>query len=117
MVESSVYMREPILLRWFNRGIDVLLSNLKLIVPALVGEIFEEEERILSARYEDILRALSSGKSTLSEAASMWYSNKIIEKQDVASIKPYIKSLIEMGLVRGVPELHGKRYNYFISSL
>ncbi len=87
------------------------------MVPALVGETFEEEERILSARYEGILRALNSGRSTSSEVASMLYFNRIIEKQDVASIKPYVKSLIEMGLVRRVPELHGKRYNYFISPL
>ncbi len=31
IVESSVYMREPILLRWFNKGIDVPLGNLRLV--------------------------------------------------------------------------------------
>jgi hypothetical protein len=82
----------------------------------LIVEIFDEEEKSLSTRYEGILRALSSGRTRLSEIASFLYSNKIIEKQDISSIKPYIKTLIEIGLIKRIPEYFGKRFYYFVHS-
>ena len=116
LVETATYLREPILLRWFKGDLLSNLKHLKLVVPALVGEIFSEEDKELSTRYEGILRALSAGKNTLSEVASMLYSYNIIEKQDIASIKPYVKTLIELGLVKRIPEYFGKRFYYFVSS-
>ena len=116
LVETATYLREPILLRWFSKDLIPVLKHLKLVVPALVGEIFTEEEKELSARYEGILRALSIGKNTLSEVASMLYSYNLIEKQDIASIKPYVKMLCELGLVKRIPEYFGKRFYYFVSS-
>jgi AAA+ ATPase superfamily predicted ATPase len=89
LIERSIYLREPILLRWSDLDLTSILQNIKLVVPSLIGEIFDEEEKSLSTRYEAILRALSSGRTTLSEIASFLYSNKIIEKQDISSIKPY----------------------------
>ena len=116
LIEESIYLREPILLRWFGRSIDITLRNLKMLVPALIGEIFEEEERDLSSRYEGIIRALSSGRSTLSDVVSFLYSYRLIDKQDISSIKPYVRSLIDIGLVKRYPEYLGKRYYYFITS-
>lgn len=116
LVEMATYLREPILLRWFNKDLLSVLKHLKLVVPALVGEIFSEEDKELSARYEGILRALSTGKGTLSEVASMLHSYNLIEKQDIASIKPYVNTLIELSLVKRIPEYFGKRFYYFISS-
>jgi len=116
LVEMATYLREPILLRWFNKDLLSVLKHLKLVVPALVGEIFSEEDKELSARYEGILRALSTGKGTLSEVASMLHSYNLIEKQDIASIKPYVNTLIELSLVKRIPEYFRKRFYYFISS-
>ena len=116
LVEQSVYMREPILLRWFGSDTVNILNNLKIIVPSLVGEVFGEEEKELSARYEGILRALSSGKTTLSEVTGFLYSNKLIEKQDTSAVKPYLKILSEIGMVKRIPEYFGKRYYYYVSS-
>ncbi|HDO19227.1 MAG TPA: ATP-binding protein [Thermoplasmatales archaeon] len=116
LIENAVYMREPILLRWFGGGLVEILKNLRYVVPSLVGEIFTEEEKELSKRYEGILRALSSGKSTLSEISAYLYSNRLIDRQDISSIKPYMKTLIDIGTVERIPEYSGKRYYYFIHS-
>ena len=116
LAEMATYLREPILLRWFSKDLFSILKHLKLVVPALVGEIFSEEDKELSARYEGILRTISTGKNTLSEVASMLYSYNLIEKQDIASIKPYVKMLCELGLVKRIPEYFGKRFYYFTSS-
>ena len=116
LIEQSVYLREPMLLRWFGSNIADILRNLKLIVPSLVGEVFSEEEKELSSRYEGILRALSSGKITLSEITGFLYSNKLIDKQDTSAVKPYLKILADIGMVKRVPEYFGNRYYYFVSS-
>ena len=84
LIEFSTYLREPILLRWFGMNLFDILRNLKLVVPSLVGEIFNEEEKELSTRYEGILRALGSGKRTLSEIVSSLYAYKLIDKQDIS---------------------------------
>ena len=70
LIEFSTYLREPMLLKWFGIDLASILKNLKLVIPSLVGEIFAEEEKELSERYEGIIRALSSGKTTLSEITS-----------------------------------------------
>ncbi len=116
LIEFSTYLREPMLLKWFGINLASILKNLKLVIPSLVGEIFAEEEKELSERYEGIIRALSSGKTTLSEITSSLYSNKLIPKQDVSAVKPYLNTLLEIGLVKRVPEYFGKRYYYFVSS-
>lgn len=117
LVKNCTYLREPLLLRFFdNKNFFNVLKNMKIIVPSLVGEIFIEEERELTSRYEAILRAIASGKGTLTEIASLLFSNKIIEKQDISAIKPYIKNLIEIGLVKRIPEHIGKRNYYYIHS-
>jgi len=116
LIEFSTYLREPMLLKWFGIDLASILKNLKLVIPSLVGEIFAEEEKELSERYEGIIRALSSGKTTLSAITSSLYSNKLIPKQDVSAVKPYLNTLLEIGLVKRIPEYFGKRYYYFISS-
>ena len=116
LIEFSTYLREPMLLKWFGISLTSMLKNLKLVIPSLVGEIFTEEEKELSTRYEAIIRALSSGKTTLSEITSILYSNKLIPKQDVSSVKPYLNTLLEIGLVKRIPEYFGKKYYYFVSS-
>jgi len=116
LIEFSTYLREPMLLKWFGIDLASILKNLKLVIPSLVGEIFAEEEKELSERYEGIIRALSSGKTTLSEITSSLYSNKLIPKQDVSAVKPYLNTLLEIGLVKRIPEYFGKRYYYFVSS-
>jgi len=116
LIEFSTYLREPMLLKWFGISLTSMLKNLKLVIPSLVGEIFAEEGKELSTRYEGIIRALSSGKTTLSEITSSLYYNKLIPKQDVSSVKPYLNTLLEIGLVKRIPKYFGKRYYYYVSS-
>lgn len=116
LVEYCAYLREPILLRFFKNDLVSILNGVKLTVPALIGEIFTEEEKELSARYEAILRAVSIGKNTLAETTAFLYSHKTIKKQDISAVKPYIKTLTELGLVKRIPEYSSKRNYYLISS-
>lgn len=116
LVEYCVYLREPIFLRFSGLNLFEILKHLKITVPALISEIFLEEDRELSERYEGILRAVASGKNNLSQITSFLYSNNLIEKEDISTIKPYLKILRDIGLINRMPEFKSKRYYYFISS-
>lgn len=116
LIETCVYLREPILIRFFNNNLWETLKALKFTIPALIGEIFSEEQKELSDRYEGILRAIALGKNNLSEITSYLYSYGLIDKQDTGAIKQYIKNLIDIGLVKRIKDYFKNRYYYFISS-
>ncbi len=92
------------------------MPNEKIAIPALLGEIFQEEGREFSARYEGVIRAVASGKNTLTEITNFLYSNRLIEKEDSSQIKPYLTNLIKMGLITRIKEYKVTRFRYFVSS-
>src|SRR3989344_1461015 len=66
-LEVAILLREPIAIDYFDKKMGaretitkIILSSIKAI-PALVGEIFSEEEREISGVYEGILRAIAIG--------------------------------------------------------
>ncbi len=116
LVEQSVYLREPILLRYFGTPLSDALSQLKFTIPALMGEIFMEEDREFSARYEGIVRAIASKKQTLTEITKFLHSNSLLPRQDSSLIKPYLQALLNMGIITRYPEFNSRRHRYFLSS-
>ena len=116
LVEYSVYLREPILLRFFPAKIWDILPYLKLTVPSLIGEIFTEEEREMSRRYEAIIRAISLRKNTLTEITAFLYGNKLLPRQDSSLIKPYLVNLLNMGILSRIEEYGKRKSRYFIDS-
>ncbi|RLE60616.1 MAG: ATP-binding protein [Thermoprotei archaeon] len=118
LVEYSVYLREPILLRSFTKDIELfdILKGFRLTVPALLGEIFTEEERGFSAKYEGILRAIASGKARVGEIAGYLYSRSIIRREDHGLVTSFIDILCKLGLLGRIREYSGRRYYYYLSS-
>lgn len=116
LVEYSVYLREPILLGFLGRNLANIINEFKLTVPSLVGEIFEEEERTLSEKYEGIIRAIAVGKRHIGRIADFLHSKNIIKTSEHGKITPYIKTLLDMGLIKRIPEYGSRRYSYFVSS-
>ncbi|MEM2344862.1 MAG: hypothetical protein QXI73_06080, partial [Thermoproteota archaeon] len=93
----------------------ILLSSVKTI-PALVGEVFYEEERELSAIYEGVLRAVASGRSVSGEIASYLFSRRLIKKDDASIIQPYLNNLTSLGLVKRIEVLNKRKYVYKLTS-
>lgn len=121
-MELAVMLREPISIDYFDEKKSarenmalVLLSSVKTI-PALVGEVFYEEERELSAIYEGVLRAVASGRSISGEIASYLFSRKLIKKDDASIIQPYLNNLTLLGLVKRIEVLNKRKYIYKLTS-
>ncbi|VVB76663.1 AAA domain protein [uncultured archaeon] len=123
LLESAVMIREPITVDYFEEKEDVRKTFVKILrglantVPALVGEIFLEEDRGLSATYEGIIRAVANGRVVSSEVASALFASRLIPKDDPSSIQPYLENLVRIGILRKLP-LYGrkKRFVYKVAS-
>jgi hypothetical protein len=110
--EMIVYMMEPIVIGLgYKHPVDVIRGS-KLTVPALVGEIFNEEDRKNTAIYEGVLRAISVGKATSSEVSSYIFSRKLIARDDPSLVQQYLKNLENIGLITRIPVWMKKRSVY-----
>ncbi len=116
-LEISIFLREPIFFQQVSLKnvrkdiIDIILSSRRTI-PALIGEIFLEEERTLSMIYEGILRAISCGKINSGEISSYLFSRKLLNKDDPSLIQKHLDILTELGLIRRIKIFDKKRYVY-----
>lgn len=121
-LELAILLKEPIAIDYFDEKKEarksitlILLSSLKS-VPALIGEIFNEEERELSAIYEGILRAIATGKVVSGEISSYLFSKKLIKKDDPSIIQQYLNNLISFGIIKKIEIFNKKRFVYKLNS-
>ncbi|MBI5635606.1 ATP-binding protein, partial [Candidatus Micrarchaeota archaeon] len=117
LLELAVLAREPLAVDFLEPMLSprevfakVLLGSIRT-VPALVGEIFLEEERSISAAYEAILRAVANGHVVSGEISSYLFSRNIIKKDDPSIIQQYLNNLADFGIIKKVG-VYGK--NRFI---
>jgi AAA+ ATPase superfamily predicted ATPase len=85
-----------------------LISGTSYTVPALIGEIFHEEDRILSEIYQGILTSIGSGRMKPIEIASLLYAKGLIKQESVSQISPYLVALKDMGIIEPVG-IYGKK--------
>lgn len=118
MLEVAIILREPIAIDYFDEKktarellAQVILGSIKTI-PALVGEIFTEEVREISATYEGILRAIAVGKTNSGEISSYLFSKRIIKKDDPSIIQQYLNNIISFGIIRRIELFEKKRFMY-----
>ena len=117
MVDYATYLRDPWLipnmegLNIFHDLYDVL-SGVRYTIPALLGEIFHEEDRTISEIFEGILGAIGSGYGKPAEIASILYNRGIISRDAPSQIAPYIKNLIDMDILKQIRIFKKKRMIY-----
>jgi len=115
LVEYAVFLREPWLVPLFEKAADfmsALASNIRFSIPALVGEIFLEEDRTFTSVYEGILKAVANGKRVSTEITNTLFSLKLIPMQNPSLVHPYLKILTQIGLLDKV-KVYGKRKYYY----
>jgi len=123
-LEMAILLREPLMIDYFDENEDPRRMIARIIqhsiqtVPSLVGEIFIEEERSISAVYEGILRAIANGKTVSGEISSYLFSRKLLQKDDPSLIQQYLKNLMEFGIIKRL-KVYGKNKRVYkhVSSL
>ncbi len=120
-MELAMILREPITVEYADKKessrevlVDVLQNSLKTI-PTLVGEIFREEERQLSATYEGILRAVATGYTSSGEIADYLFSHKLIDRNDPSLVQQYLTNMISFGVLKKI-RIHNKNKNRYAHS-
>ncbi len=98
------------------KSIYNILRYSKFTIPALVGEIFTEEEREYTRVYEAALRLMGAGEWNYKNIASMLASRKLIERADSSLVLPYIKNMAAMGLAEPLHLYSSKKKMYRLAS-
>ncbi|MBI2147592.1 AAA family ATPase [Candidatus Woesearchaeota archaeon] len=116
-IDLFPFLREPWTIPLYAeedplRFVYTLVIQSKLVITALIGEIFVEEERGLTNKYEAILGLIGSGIWNTKELTSLLYSRKLIPDPSPTHLIQYIKNLEEMGLVESI-KLHKTKGNYY----
>ena len=118
LVEMGILLREPLAIDYYGPDEDprklmarVITHSLRTI-PALVGEIFTEEERTISAIYGGILGAIAGGKTVSSEISSHLFSRGLIKKDDPSLIQQYLSNLAGFGIIKRIRVYGKKRFIY-----
>ena len=121
LLELSIFAREPLAIDYMD-GLsptqtisEILLGSLKAI-PALVGEIFREEERSLTMVYNGILSAVATGNISSGKISSFLFSRRLIQKDDPSIIQTYLGNLIKIGVLKKIIIFNKNRFAYKISS-
>lgn len=118
-VSSAPILRDP----WtipFNTSDDLLediVSMLPLVVPGLVGEIFTEDERVLTATYSSILSMMGSGTTDHHRIADTLHRRGMIGSGSSSNVIPYMRNMVDMGLLERTKVYKRKKYAYSIPSL
>lgn len=117
--ELSPYFSDPWVIPYLSKdkdNIEDILLLSKSTVNALIGEVFLEEEKKLSTVYEGIIRSLALGRWKLGLMADLLYSRKVLKKPDQHLVKPYLKNMEAMDLVKRIPIYNKKEFKYMIKS-
>lgn len=122
LLELSILFREPIAIEYFDEHEDARKTFARILrgstktIPSLVGEVFVEEERTISAIYEGIIRSIASGKTISSEISSNLFSKRLTKKDDPSIIQQYLNNLQEFGVIRKITVFGKNRFVYKIGS-
>ncbi len=117
LIELSTFLREPWLIPLYQKQsllgylFDLVTKN-RYTITSLIGEIFTEEERELSRKYEAILLLIGSGIWNTKELTSLLYARNLIPDPSPTHLIQYLKNLEEMELVESI-KLHKTKGNYY----
>jgi hypothetical protein len=122
MLELALVLREPLAVQYFNEKqssremlVSIITGSLNTI-PALVGEVFTEEDRSVSKVYEGVLSSIASGKGVSTEICNYLFSRKLIPKNDPSLIQQYLENLVKIGILRKIWFYNKNKFFYTIES-
>lgn len=121
-IELSAFLREPWLVPLYRAGESIeafvfrASAHSAHIIPALIGEIFTEEERELSTKFEALVSLIGSGEWDAKRLANILHSRNIIPEPSQSSIAQYLKNLREMDIAEAVRPYRSKKLYHRLRS-
>ncbi len=116
LMELALLLREPLTIDYYdgekNDILAVVLRASLNTIPALIGEIFQEEQRSLSAIYEGVLRAVATGHSVSGDIADHLFSHRLIQKNDPSLVQQYLVNMVGFGVLKKTKVFNKNRYRY-----
>jgi hypothetical protein len=118
LTEIGVLLREPLAIDYYETGerprrlVSQVIAHSIHTIPALIGEIFSEEERSLSAIYDGILRAVALDKTVSSEISSHLFSLGLLKRDDPSLIQQYLTNLVRFGILKKLSVYGKKKFIY-----
>ncbi len=117
----AVLMRDPWIIPMIsgNDPVEFLVERsfgLFMSAQGLIGEVFSEEERLLTALYDSILRLLGEGVGSARELAGILTSRGLLEG-GTSAVTGILSKLEMMGLVTKVPLWRSGRGRYLYRHL
>lgn len=120
-LQLAPLLRDPWILEFidYRKNLEEIIKQviqaIRYSCKGLIGEVFLEEDRELTERYEAVLRAIADGYNTPGLIAN-YVSNVMRGVFKSHDVKKYISNLLEMGLVKRKRIYSKKRYLYQIDS-
>ncbi len=121
VLQLAPLLRDPWILEFvdYKESIEEVVKQviqaIRFSCKGLIGEVFLEEDRELTERYEAVLRAIADGYRTPGLIAN-YVSNVMGGVFKSHDVKKYILNLLEIGLVKRERIFSRKRYLYRIES-
>lgn len=123
-LELAIILKEPLAIDYLAGAAgrtprDILAGIVAMsarTIPALTGEIFSEEERMLSGVYEGILRAVATGNVSSGAISSALFSKRLIKKDDPSLIQQYLANLLRFGILSRIEVFNKRKFIYKIPS-
>ena len=121
-IEFAAFLRDPWLIPFYidEQILEFtykIIMRSKHIIPALIGEVFVEEQREMSKKYAAIMSYVGSGNWSSNRLANLLYSRKFINDPSPTHVIQYLKNLEEMGIIESNKLYKAKnRYYYRLRS-
>lgn len=118
-IAAAPILRDPWTIPFNVTGnlLEDTVAMLPTVVPGLVGEIFTEDERILTTTYSAILSMIGSGVTDHHRIADTLYRRKIIGSGSSSHVIPFMRNMVGMGLLERTQVYKRKKHVYSIPSL
>lgn len=118
IIEYAPFLRDPWTIDFFHPSSFVrnILDMVPFTIPGLIGEVFTEDDRELSRTYGSILSLLGSGYTDYKEIGQILFSRGVVSSPASSSIIPYLRTMVDMGLLERIPRYGTRKFVYEISS-
>ncbi len=117
-IELGTFLRDPWIIPSLKEDniidfIFKIITHSKYMMSSLIGEIFSEEERELTQKYQVIMKLIGAGVWNTTDLANDLYNKKVFDTPGISHLGPYLKNLQDMELLESIKINKTKNKHYY----